>query len=116
MEANPFRVTSGALSLVGLLLWFITTSGNVAIGFSILADGLAALPTIVKSFNYPETETSWPYFSSTISAALTLLTIKVWSFANHAFPVYILLLSIVISTLVQFKPGKLLRLTSRRSF
>ena len=108
-KLTRFDLSCGALSIVGLILWYITKSGDTAILFSILADGLAALPTIVKSFNYPETESAWPYFTTTISAALTLLTIKVWNFANYAFPIYILLVTIVISSLVQFKLGKLLR-------
>ena len=109
-----FDVTCGILSVFGLVLWFVTRSGNIAIMFSILADGLAALPTIIKAFNYPETEVAWTYFTSTISAALTLLTIKVWDFAVYAFPLYILLVTLVISSLVQFKPGKVLRSTSTK--
>lgn len=107
-KLNSFDVTCGALSLLGLVLWFITKSGNIAIVFSILADALAALPTIVKAFNSPETESAWPYFTATISATLTLLTLPVWNIATCAFPIYILLVSLVISTLVQFKPGKVL--------
>jgi len=105
-----FDLICGALSIIGLVLWFITKSGNIAIIFSILADGLAALPTIVKSFNLPETESAWPYFASTISAILTLLTVKVWNIANIAFPLYIVLITLVIFSLVQFKLGKQIRL------
>jgi len=105
-----FDLMCGALSIIGLVLWYITKSGNIAILFSILADGLAALPTIVKSFNFPETESAWPYFASTISAILTLLTVKVWDIANIAFPLYIVLITLVIFSLVQFKLGKQIRL------
>jgi hypothetical protein len=77
-KLTRFDLTCGVLSLIGLILWYITASGNVAIVFSILADGLAALPTIVKSFNFPETESSWTYFTGSLSAAITLLTVKVW--------------------------------------
>jgi len=105
-----FDLMCGALSIIGLVLWFITKSGNIAIIFSILADGLAAMPTIVKSFNYPETESAWPYFASTISGILTLLTIKVWNLANIGFPLYIVLITLVIFSLVQFKLGKQIRL------
>src|SRR5258708_8853505 len=105
-KLTRFDLTCGALSLIGLVLWYITKSGNVAIVFSILADGLAALPTVVKSFNFPETESGWPYFTSTISAAITLLTVKVWDLANVGFPLYILIVTFVISVLVQFKLGK----------
>ena len=114
-KLTSFDVTCGALSVVGLVLWYLMKSGNIAIVFSILADALAALPTIVKAFNYPETEAAWPYFTSTISAGLTLLTIKVWDFAVYAFPLYILLVTLVISSLVQFKLGRLLRFSSTKS-
>jgi len=108
-KLNRFDLTCGAFSLIGLILWYLTKSGNIAIIFSIFADGLAAIPTVVKSFNYPETESSWPYFASTIFAAITLLTVKVWDLANVGFPMYILIVTLVISALVQFKLGKLLR-------
>ena len=109
-KLTGFDLMCGALSIVGLVLWYITKSGNIAIIFSILADGLAALPTVVKSFNYPETESAWPYFTSTISGILTLLTVKVWNLANIGFPLYIVLITLVIFSLVQFKLGKQIRL------
>ena len=105
-----FDSICGALSIVGLVLWYITKSGNIAIIFSILADALAAIPTVVKSFNYPETESAWPYLASTISAILTLLTVTVWDIANIAFPLYIVLITLVIFSLVQFRLGKHIRL------
>lgn len=107
-KLTRFDLSCGALSLIGLLFWYLTKSGNVAISFSILADGLAALPTVVKAFNFPETENGWPFFTSSISAAITLLTIKVWDLANAGFPMYILIITLVISALVQFKLGKVL--------
>lgn len=106
-KLNRFDLTCGALSLIGLVLWYLTKSGNVAIAFSILADGLAALPTVVKSFNFPETESAWPYFASAISALITLLTVQVWDLATVGFPLYILIVTLVISGLVQFKLGKI---------
>lgn len=109
-KLTGFDLMCGALSIVGLVFWYITKSGDIAIIFSILADGLAALPTVVKSFNYPETESAWPYFASTISGILTLLTIKVWNLANIGFPLYIVLITLVIFSLVQFKLGKQIRL------
>ena len=108
-KLTRFDLTCGAFSIIGLVFWYITKSGNIAIIFSILADGLAALPTLVKAFNYPETESGWPYFSSTLSAAITLLTVKVWNLANAGFPMYIGVITLVISVLVWFKLGKLFR-------
>lgn len=105
-KLGRFDFICGTLSLIGLLLWYITKVNNVAILFGILADGLAALPTIVKSYNYPETENGWVYLAAAISATLTLLTIDTWNFAHWGFPVYILIVTLIIFTLVQFKIGK----------
>ena len=104
-----FDFTCGVLSLMGILFWYITRSGNIAITFSIIADGLAALPTIVKSFRYPETENSWAYLTAAISASLTLLTIDSWDFAHYGFPVYILIGCLIIFSLVKFKLGKAIK-------
>jgi len=106
---HTFDLVCGGLSVLGLLFWYITKSGDIAILFSILADLLAAFPTVVKSFNYPETEKGWTYFTATISAALTLLTLKVWNLANAGFPLYILIITLVISTLAQWKLGKIIK-------
>lgn len=103
-----FDFVCGALSLCGLFLWWITKTGDVAITFSIIADGLAALPTIVKTFRYPETESPLLYFTAAISATLTLLTLKNWTFASYGFPLYILIVTLIIYFLIQFKLGKIL--------
>ncbi len=105
-KIRRFDLICGAFSLLGLLLWLLTKVGNIAIVFSIIADGMAALPTIVKSYSYPETESGWPYITGSISATLTLLTIKFWTFANFGFPLYILIIDSIIFALVHFKVGQ----------
>lgn len=102
-------IICGLLSLLGLLLWHITQVGNVAIFFSILADGLASFPTLVKSFKEPETENSHIFFANTISAVITLFTIKAWNFQTYGFPVYMIVMMGIIALLIQFKLGKLLK-------
>lgn len=109
-KLGRFDFTCGALSLIGLLLWYLTKVENVAIMSSILADGLAALPTVVKSYYYPKTENGWAYLATAISALLTLLTIKTWNFAHYGFPAFTLIVTLIIFTLVQFEIGKRLKL------
>lgn len=99
-------IICGILSIVGILLWYITKTGSAAIAFSILADGLAAIPTIVKSYHAPETENYKVYLLGATSAALTLLTIKTWSFAYIGWPLYILVITSLITILVKFKLRK----------
>jgi hypothetical protein len=97
-----FDLLCGFLSLVGLVLWLITKVGNVAILFSILADGLAAVPTIVKAYHYPDTELAWPWLATSFGVVLTLLTLSKITFANSGFIIYIMLVNTLIFSLIQF--------------
>lgn len=105
-KLTQFDLICGFLSVVGLIFWFITQEGNIAIIFSIVADGLAAIPTMVKAYKYPETELAWPWLATSVGIILTLLTLDQLTFANSAFILYVLLLDSTIFGLVQFKPGK----------
>ncbi len=105
-KLGPFDFLCGFLSLLGLFLWFVTQSGNFAIIFAILADALAALPTIVKAYRYPETEYGPSYLAALISAFLTLLAINNWTFAVYGFSAYTLLINLILYPLIQFKLGK----------
>jgi hypothetical protein len=105
-KLNAFDVSCGVVSIIGLILWLVTRTGNIAIIFSIFADIMAAIPTIRKSFRFPETENSFAYGTGIIQCILTIFTIKNWNFATWGFPIYLLLLDILIFSLVQFKLGK----------
>lgn len=111
-QLKKFDYICGGLSIIGLGLWAITGEGNLAIFFAILADGLAALPTVVKSYIAPKTENWFLYFLAVISAIITLLTIDKWTFAYWGFPVYILAICIVITILVKFELGKKISIKS----
>jgi hypothetical protein len=104
VRITRFDLACGSLSIVALVAWQLTGKGNVAIAFSLLADFMAAVPTLRKSYRQPHTETSIAYLCSGLSACITLLTITEWDFATAAFPVYILVMSAVLYTLVRF-PG-----------
>ncbi|MGZ4165624.1 MAG: hypothetical protein ACXVR1_00940 [Solirubrobacteraceae bacterium] len=101
-RVTVFDVACGALSLVALGAWAATGRGNVAIVLSILADLFAAVPTIRKAYRRPHTEHAAAFVAGAVGAAITLLTIQPdeWGFASAAFPVWILLDSILIAWLI----------------
>lgn len=103
-KLTKFDLLCGCLSVIGLTLYLITRIGNVAIIFSILADGLAALPTVIKAYRFPESEVAWPWFVTAVGVFISLLTIRQWTFANYGFIVYLLLITLLISLLVRFRP------------
>lgn len=104
-KITTFDLLCGAFSLCALVLWRITGIGNVAIALSIVADILASLPTLKKGFQNPATEHPLPFLTGAISATITLLTLKTWSFASGGFASYILLVSLTLFVLVRFELG-----------
>lgn len=96
---TPFDILCGACATVGLILWQITSDPLVAIAFAILADFFGGIPTLIKIYKHPRTEKPFPYFLSMISMVITLLTITNWNFASAAFPIYILLINLVLFVL-----------------
>lgn len=88
-KLTSFDYACGAISLMGMILWLMVDRPNIAIACSIFADFMAGIPTIRKSITHPESEHYLPFFTSMISAFITILTIKIWRFEYYAFPVYI---------------------------
>lgn len=82
-----------ALSVAALLLWVATKDANLAIIFALLSDGLAGLPTVIKSYYYPETETALTYQLGIFSAVLSFFAIKLWVFAAYSLPIYLILMN-----------------------
>lgn len=105
-EITRFDYICGALSLLGVAGWILTGEGNVAIIFAIVSDVLATLPTLVKSYKFPETE-RWPnYLAGSFSGLVTLLTIDKWTFAAAAWPLDIFIICGVLFILIKFKIGQ----------
>ena len=90
------NIACGILALVGIVLWYISTNPLMAISFSIFADFAGAIPTVRKCYSDPSSEPFVPYMLSIIAMALTFLTIKHWTYANFAYPVYITMINTII--------------------
>src|SRR5581483_9723552 len=103
-----FDVVCGVLSLLGVALWAVTSDGNVAILFAIVADGLAAVPTLRKAYTYPETESDTLFWFGIANAAIGLLIVDAWDFEKYAFAAYLLMVNAVMAGIIRFKPGRLL--------
>lgn len=83
----------GLFSLLALLLWGITKEPMVAIGLAIISDLFATIPTLVKSWKYPETETADAFSAGLFSALTSFTAIKTWNFSSVAFPAYLVIVN-----------------------
>jgi hypothetical protein len=99
----------GAVSVVGTVVWLATRNGVLAIAAAIAADFLAGMPTLMKSWTHPETETVHSYVGALISMVVLLLTVDHWTFDVVAFPLFVACMASLESILVGFEPGPRLR-------
>ena len=100
-KLERFDFLCGLCSVLALVLWGITKEPVIAIIFAIASDAFAAVPTLVKSWKYPETETVDVYAAGLFCSLTSFTAAKMWSFAEVAFPVYLVIvnLSLIISVL-----------------
>lgn len=108
-KLNKMDYVYGSISLFAILIWQLTGEGNLAILFAILADGFACIPTIIKSYHHPETESGKIFLLGGINALITMLTIRSWTFAHWGFPIYILSVNAIIYSLIKFKLGQVIK-------
>ena len=105
----------GAMSVIGTAVWLVTRNGVLAISAAIIADFLAGVPTVMKSWTHPETETVYSYIGAVVSMAIVLLTVQHWTFEVAAFPIFIVCMASVEVFLVGFEPGPRLRRARHRA-
>lgn len=101
-----FDLVCGVLSVIGLVTWLASDQPTLGLMAQVIADSVAALPTLRKSFLYPETEAQGPYLTGTINATITMLTLKEWTTAGVAFPLAIFIADILIWLFILTKVGR----------
>ena len=95
-KLTAFDFICGIFALISLVLYIFTHNLEISIVFVILSDGLAAIPTIVKSWKFPETETAAVYLAGIFAQTLALLIIKNWVFSIYVLNVYFIVINIII--------------------
>ncbi|MFA6146145.1 MAG: hypothetical protein WCW66_06735 [Patescibacteria group bacterium] len=91
-KLEKFDYLCGLCSALALILWGITKEPIIAIVFAIASDLFAGIPTLVKSWKYPETETVTAYITGLFNALTSFAAIKIWNFSSCAFPVYLVII------------------------
>ncbi len=97
-KVTAFDLLCGACAAIALVLWLVVDQPLLAILFAAIGDGFASLPTIVKAWNHPETETGVTYIASFIGVLLILPSIPQLDIQNSAFQIYL----VIANTLLLF--------------
>lgn len=93
-------------ALIGIALWAVTSDANIAILFAIIADFLAGVPTFIKAYKQPRTESWVAYALNSIGNGIAVLAIHDLTFQNAAFITYLFSANLVLTTLARRHPRK----------
>lgn len=102
-KLTPFDFLCGILSLFAIIMWLFVDSPQVAVLLALAGDAVATLPTVIKGWKYPETETGYLYVASIISALLVLPAIPTWDIINSAFQIYLVVITGMLAVAVYHK-------------
>lgn len=96
-EARDYYLMAAAI--IGIVLWAITADPNLALLFSLLADILASVPTLIKAYRHPHSESWRAYAISTFGFGISLLSVQSYNFENTTFVAYVVLLNGALAVL-----------------
>lgn len=95
-KLSSFDYLCGTLSGLALVIWFVTKDPNLAIIFAIVSDAVAAVPTLIKAWHNPETESAWPFIVGVFSPMTSFIVATNWAFSELAFPTYLIVINIIL--------------------
>ena len=82
---------------LGLFLWWYLKSPLSAVLICILLDFLGALPTLKKAYKDPKGEDRLTWLLFLLANLINLFAINQWTFAIAAYPIYLVLICLLIS-------------------
>jgi hypothetical protein len=86
-EPRDYYLMAGAV--IGIVLWAITDDPNLALLFALLADMLAGVPTLIKSYRHPRSESWIAYAISAFGFGISFLAVQTYNFESTAFVAYL---------------------------
>lgn len=108
-KLGAFDVVCGAVSVGGLVFWAAINEPTVALVSFVIADQMAALPTVRKSWLAPSTESPRLFFLGSTNCAITVLTLTKLTTAGVLFPGCILVTDLLVGLLIVSNVGPRLR-------
>ncbi|MCA9351783.1 hypothetical protein KC866_00085 [Patescibacteria group bacterium] len=86
--------------LLGVVLWQYFNNPDLAIIFAIIPDLSFGIPTIIKTYTNPFSETKLAWLMSTLSGFFSIFAISYVSFTEIAYPIYLFIFDLTVFLLV----------------
>lgn len=91
-----------AIAVGGIILWQTTKNPVIALYASIVADFTGMIPALIKTYHFPKTEVWTFYLLDTVAGLFSIFAVKDWSIAGLSYPLYILLINLVMVLIIIF--------------
>jgi hypothetical protein len=88
------------IGILGLILWQSLHLPILALICAIVADFSFGVPTVIKTFKNPNSETWLPWFMSMMAGLFSLFTIQGILFHEVAYPLYLFLFDLTVLLIV----------------
>lgn len=88
-------ITCYLLLLIDLVVWLTTQNAFLALHLTVLADLIAFIPTLAKTWRYPESETPIFFIGGLIAPILSILAAGDFRYSIMLFPLWLVLANTV---------------------
>ena len=95
-KISTFDIYCGIFALLALVIYIFTRNLGISILFAIASDALAFIPTYIKTWRFPESESVHGYFWTMLSNIVALLIIKNWTFTIYSFSMYLVIANVIM--------------------
>ncbi|HEY5667849.1 MAG TPA: hypothetical protein VIR03_01665 [Candidatus Saccharimonadales bacterium] len=93
-------------ALVGLLLWYVFDSPSVAVIAAVAVDFIGAAPTLKHCWQKPYEEAWLTFALAAIAGSITVMIAGSWAPTAIAYPLYIVLVNIVMTCIILASPHR----------
>ena len=87
-------------ALIGLIFWILSGSPVITVLFTVSISFLGGIPTLVHAWHKPYEEVWLTFSLAGFGALLVLITIPDWNIVGFAYPLYLVIINIIFSSVV----------------
>ncbi len=95
-KLSLFDALCGIFSFCALCVWLFADSPVYAVLLAAIGDAAATLPTFIKAWKYPETETGLTYVFGFIATLVVFPAIPTFTIVNASFQIYLVVTNVLL--------------------
>lgn len=106
---TKFDILVLSMTLVTLTVWVMTNNPVLGLLMAIITNFIAFLPTIIKSWNLPQTEEWRVYALYALASLFTVLSISNFTFGKTLTPIYAIGINGTVASIILLRKKKVNR-------